>query len=145
MAEGETKKIYYYVKNGDNLSKIAAKYNLSVAELKKMNKLNSNSVKVKQRLLVGYEYVAPEKPVEQVPVIPTDSLSAQDSTATMLLAPVAQEQKDDTPVVYYVKKGDTLSSIAGRYNTTARKIADYNKLANMNALKIGQKLLIPRS
>ena len=110
-----------------------------------MNKLNSNSVKVKQRLLVGYEYVAPQKPVEQVPVIPTDSLSAQDSTATMLQAPVMQEQQDNTPVVYYVKKGDTLSSIAGRYNTTARKIADYNKLANMNALKIGQKLLIPRS
>lgn len=145
LAEGETKKIYYYVKSGDNLAKIAAKYNLSVAELKKMNKLNSNSVKVKQRLLVGYEYITPQKPVEQVPVIPTDSLSAQDSTATMLQAPVLQEKQDNTPVVYYVKKGDTLSSIAGRYNTTARKIADYNKLANMNALKIGQKLLIPRS
>ena len=144
LAEGETKKIYYYVKSGDNLSKIAAKYHLSVAELKKMNKLSGNSVKVKQRLLVGYEYVAPQKPVvEQVPVIPTDSLSTQDSTATMLQAPVLQEQPN-TPVVYYVKKGDTMSSIANRYNTTARKIADYNKIANMNALKIGQKLLIPR-
>ena len=145
LADGETKKIYYYVKSGDNLAKIAAKYHLSVAELKKMNKLSSNSVKVKQRLLVGYEYVAPQKPVEQVPVIPTDSLSMQDSTATILQAPVLQEQQDDTPAVYYVKKGDTMCSIANRYHTTARKIADYNKIANMNALKIGQKLLIPRT
>ena len=143
LAEGESKKIYYYVKNGDNLSKIAAKYHLSVAELKKMNKLSSNSVKVKQRLLVGYEYVAPAKPVEQEPALVSDTLVTQDSTANMLQAPVIKEEPA-TSVVYYVKKGDTMSSIANRYHTTARKIADYNKISNMNALKIGQKLLIPR-
>ena len=143
LADGETKKIYYYVRSGDNLAKIAAKYNLSVAELKRMNHLNSNSVKVKQRLLVGYEYVASQKPVEPAQVAVSDTLMPQDSTTNMLQAPVAQEEST-APVVYYVKKGDTLSSIASRYHTTARKIADYNKLANINALKIGQKLLIPR-
>lgn len=143
LTEGQSKKIYYYVKNGDNLSKIAAKYHLSVSELKKMNNLSSNYLKVKQRLLVGYEYVAPAKPVVQAPPVLADTLSSQDSTMNILQAPVIEENPT-TPVVYYVKKGDTMSSIAGRYNTTARKIADYNKIANMNALKIGQKLLIPR-
>lgn len=144
LAEGESKKIYYYVKNGDNLSKIAAKYHLSVAELKRMNKLSSNSVKVKQRLLVGYEYVAPAKPVTQEETtLVSDTLVSRDSTANMLQAPVIKEEPA-TPVVYYVKKGDTMTSIANRYHTTARKIADYNKISNMNALKVGQKLLIPR-
>lgn len=143
LADGESKKIYYYVKNGDNLSKIAAKYHLSVSELKKMNNLSSNSVKVKQRLLVGYEYVAQKKPVEPEPALVADTLMVNDSTTNILQAPVAVEESN-TPVVYYVKKGDTMSSIASRYHTTARKIADYNKIVNMNALKIGQKLLIPR-
>lgn len=144
LAEGESKKIYYYVKNGDNLSKIAAKYHLSVAELKRMNKLSSNSVNVKQRLLVGYEYVAPAKPVTQEETtLVSDTLVSRDSTVNMLQAPVIKEEPS-APVVYYVKKGDTMTSIANRYHTTARKIADYNKISNMNALKVGQKLLIPR-
>lgn len=143
LPESQTKKVYYYVKNGDNLSKIAAKYHLSVSELKKMNKLSSNYVKVKQRLLVGYEYVEAPKQVEPAPTLVSDTLMTKDSTANMLQAPVLQEQPA-TPAVYYVKKGDTMTSIANRYHTTARKIADYNKISNMNSLKVGQKLLIPR-
>ncbi|MEG1556691.1 MAG: LysM peptidoglycan-binding domain-containing protein, partial [Bacteroidales bacterium] len=56
VASCESKKVYHYVKNGETISKIAAKYGLSIYELKKMNKLSSNYIKVKQRLLVGYEY-----------------------------------------------------------------------------------------
>ncbi len=146
LAQGEKKKIYYYVKSGDNLTKIANKYHLSVTELKKMNKLTSNSVKVKQRLLVGYEYVAPPKSAEPTPSVAANAIvepMAQDTTTNMLQAPVIKEEPA-TPVVYYVKKGDTMTSIANRYHTTARKIADYNKISNMNSLKVGQKLLIPR-
>lgn len=146
LAQGEKKKIYYYVKSGDNLTKIANKYHLSVTELKKMNKLTSNSVKVKQRLLVGYEYVEPPKSVEPASSGTGNAMvepMAQDSTTNMLQAPVIKEEPAK-PVVYYVKKGDTMTSIANRYRTTARKIADYNKISNMNSLKVGQKLLIPR-
>ncbi|MFC3336780.1 LysM peptidoglycan-binding domain-containing protein [Flavobacterium palustre] len=35
---------YYKVKQGDNLSSIARQYHISVEELKKWNKLNSNTV-----------------------------------------------------------------------------------------------------
>ena len=118
------------MKSGDNLTKIANKYHLSVSELKKMNKLTSNSVKVKQRLLVGYEYVAPPKSAEPTPSVAANAIvepMAQDTTTNMLQAPVIKEEPA-TPVVYYVKKGDTMTSIANRYHTTARKIADYNKI-----------------
>lgn len=146
LAEEQQKKVYYYVKNGDNLAKIAAKYHLSVSELKKMNRLSSNYVRVKQRLLVGYEYVEPEKQVEPTTTLVSDTLMVQDSTANILKAPVEEKPAATpaNPVVYIVKKGDTMTSIANRYKTTARKIADYNKISNMNSLKIGQKLMIPR-
>jgi LysM repeat protein len=43
---------------------------------------------------------------------------------------------------YIVRKGDTLSSIARKYNTTVVKIKSKNKLKSDN-LQIGQKLVIP--
>ena len=43
-----------------------------------------------------------------------------------------------------LQRGDTLSSIARRYGTTADYLADYNKLANKDALQVGQKLKIPK-
>ena len=43
---------------------------------------------------------------------------------------------------YVVKKGDSLYSIAKKYNTTVEKIKAENNLVN-NLLKIGQKITIP--
>lgn len=53
-------------------------------------------------------------------------------------------KKKDTPKVkvYTVQKGDTLSSIAAKYNTTYQKIAKDNKIKNPNKIYAGQKLII---
>lgn len=46
-------------------------------------------------------------------------------------------------VVYYtVKKGDTLSGIAKKHNTTTKKIAELNKIPNPNRIYAGQKLRV---
>ena len=44
--------------------------------------------------------------------------------------------------IYTVKSGDTLYSIAKKYNTTVTDILDKNNLSTSN-LSIGQKLIIP--
>ena len=46
--------------------------------------------------------------------------------------------------IYTVKKGDTLYSIASRYNTTVKKIQELNYLKTVN-LTIGQELRIPET
>lgn len=46
--------------------------------------------------------------------------------------------------VYTVQKGDTLYSIAKKYNTTVDKIMRMNNLST-NMLSVGQKLVIPES
>ena len=46
------------------------------------------------------------------------------------------------PNVYIVQKGDTLYSIARKYNTTVNNIKEYNNLSN-NLLNIGDTLNIP--
>lgn len=45
-------------------------------------------------------------------------------------------------VTYTVKKGDTLSAIAKKYNTTVSAIAKKNGIKNVNLIYPGQKLLI---
>jgi LysM repeat protein len=44
---------------------------------------------------------------------------------------------------YTVQPGDTLGSIASRFNTTVNRIQALNNLASANALTVGQKLVIP--
>ena len=47
---GETPEHIHVVKQGETLSKIASKYNIPVAELKKLNKLNSDTIFTDQRI-----------------------------------------------------------------------------------------------
>lgn len=45
-------------------------------------------------------------------------------------------------VTYVVKKGDTLSAIAKKYNTTVNNLAKLNNIKNVNLIYVGQKLTI---
>lgn len=44
---------------------------------------------------------------------------------------------------YTVKKGDTLSGIARKYNTTVEALASTNGIKNTNLIRVGQLLRIP--
>ena len=46
-------------------------------------------------------------------------------------------------IVYVVKSGDTLSSIAKKYETTVSKIAKLNNIKNINMIVVGQQIQIP--
>jgi peptidoglycan hydrolase-like protein with peptidoglycan-binding domain len=46
---------------------------------------------------------------------------------------------------YQVKSGDTLSAIAARYRTTVSALAKTNNIANVNLIRVGQRLTVPDS
>ncbi len=48
-----------------------------------------------------------------------------------------------TPLVHTVKRGENLTQIAARYDTTVAAIVAANGLKNANLIEIGQKLVIP--
>ena len=52
---------------------------------------------------------------------------------------------DNNIISYVVKKGDTLSSIASKYNTTYQKLAKYNGIKNPNKIYPGEIIKIPSS
>lgn len=58
-----------------------------------------------------------------------------------LIVPSANNQTGQSQV-YTVKRGDTLSEIAVRYNTTVQAIAQDNHIINVNLIYPGQKLII---
>ena len=95
----------YVVKKGDSLYRIAAQYGTTVAELKRLNNLTSNTLSIGQVLK-----------------LPSTSTAISNT--------------------YTVKSGDSLWSIANRYNTTVNELKSLNNLTS-NTLSIGQILKLP--
>lgn len=65
-----------------------------------------------------------------------------ENTLSEIKATTAPSAPSET--VYTVKSGDTLSAIAAKYNTTYKKLAEYNNIANPNIISVGQKIKIPQ-
>ncbi len=64
----------------------------------------------------------------------------------VVVSPAAPATGDTTqPFIYTVVAGDTLASIASRFNTTPEAITQLNSLTDPNALTLGQQLKIPGS
>ncbi|KAJ51131.1 2',3'-cyclic-nucleotide 2'-phosphodiesterase (5'-nucleotidase family) [Clostridium tetanomorphum] len=57
--------------------------------------------------------------------------------------PKPELKPSDKKVVYTVKEGDCLYLIGKKYNISYEKIAEENKIDNVNLIFIGQKLVIP--
>ena len=161
MIVQKTPNKYHTVRKGETLGKIASKYHTTVGNLKSWNHLRSTNLRVGQKLIVkkGTTVKVPNpnaKPAAQDStkvIAQTDSTGAAASKCDTIGGPVPSkpqpqpEVKPVTPqssyVSYTIRQGDTLTSIAKRYGTTANEIAQYNHLANKDAIKAGQKIKIP--
>src|SRR5690606_3663086 len=56
MIEGNTKPIFYFVKEGDNLKSIARIFNVNQSMLQRWNNMSDNSIRPVQRMLTGWVY-----------------------------------------------------------------------------------------
>ena len=151
----------YTVKPGDTLYRIANTYGVSINDLITANNLTSNI------LTIGQELVIPIKPVTEenyvvYEVEPNDTLysiarrfntkvdaikSYNNLTSNLLsVGQILQIPIGNTEIAYQtyqVKPGDTLYSIARRYNTTVANIMAINEDLS-SILSIGQVIKIPQ-
>ena len=144
---------YYTVKRGDNLGEIADKYSVTVADIKKWNRLKSNTVaRGKSLKIITNQSVVQTIKKEQK----TDSLFIKNTSDKQQIA--ASEVKDskedkakklaktdnlssDGASYYVVQKGDNLSTIAKNYNVTIAEIKEWNHLSNAS-IQLGMSLQV---
>jgi membrane-bound lytic murein transglycosylase D len=118
---------YHKVRRGENLSVIARRYGVSVRDIQAANSMGRRTV-----LRAGQTLVIPGA----ARGVATRNSGGQESAAA-----VASVPREGT--VYRVRRGDTLSRIAGRYGTTPATIASANGIRVHSTLRVGQRLRIP--
>lgn len=151
------------VRKGESLGSIADKYNVSLAELRKWNKIKSTKIvpgqslkvqtKVKKTVYVEDENYASNKATEKEQ--PSESTPARESseeesyqdearTAVKDVAVTKTPAKPSKPQYkyYVVQKGDTLTKIANAKGVSVDQIKDLNSGLRENKLAIGQKIKI---
>lgn len=132
---GDGERIVYKVKNGDYLGRIASKYRVSVAQIKRWNNLKSNNIRVGQRLVIYRGGKAPAS-------VSTSSSAAKTSTAQKS-TPKPIVSSSGNYVIYTVKSGDSFYSIAKDYpGVSAQNIMDYNGIGS-SKIRPGMKIKIP--
>ena len=143
----------YTVVSGDSLWSIAKKFDTTVNEIKRLNNLSNNLLKVGTKLIVpnnnnsidsDYTVVRGDTlySIARKNNISVDRIRQLNNlTSDVLRVGQVLKLKESNINKYIVKLGDTLYSIANTFNTTVDTIKKLNNLTS-NLLSIGQELII---
>ncbi|HYL90078.1 MAG TPA: transglycosylase SLT domain-containing protein [Burkholderiales bacterium] len=115
----------YHPEKGDTFGKIAKRYGLKIAELKKVNGIPQRSWHLPKLLVVptrSEALVAAKLPVMYAPPIPV---------------------RGQVGIVHHVRKGETLWSISRRYQVSVGALEHWNRVGE--PLRIGQKIYIRKN
>jgi membrane-bound lytic murein transglycosylase D len=109
----------YTFKRGDSLARIAARHGISLARLKQVNNIGRHT-----RVRTGYQLLLPLKgaSIEPLPAI--------------FRPPASQGRR----LSYKIRRGDTLSGIARRFNVSTQDLRRWNKIGR--TIFAGQHLVI---
>ena len=136
---GDGVRIIHKVKNGEYLGKIASKYRVSVAKIKKWNNLKSDNIRVGQNLVI---YRGGSGPAVAETTSAGKSKEAANTSSPAKSNSASTKAKGHT--TYTVKSGDSFYSIAKNYpGVSAQNIMDYNGISS-SKLKPGMVLKIPQ-
>ncbi len=119
-----TEKINYRVKSGDTMWDLSREHKIGVRELARWN---------------GMAPTDPIKPGQKL-VIWSKSIATQSTRPS--LNSIYKKREMIQKVGYYVRKGDSLARIAGKFNVSINDLVIWNKLDKKKYLKPGQKLTI---
>lgn len=118
--ETSIRQVVYQIQEGDALSLIADKFNVSTSDLIDWNDLKKNGyIKAGQKLTL---HIDPKK----------DNVTTQKTN----------ENSRIHTIVYQIQKGDALSLIAARYNVSLSDLILWNALSKNANIKPGQKLTL---
>jgi len=120
---------HHQVARGESVGQIAKRYGVTHEAVKSANQLTNNSLRVGQDLLI---------PMSERPINPV--LASQ--TRTKAVVASAKAPRAGQPIVHRVRSGETLYSIARKYNVLVRQLREWNLMQASDVLRLGQKLKI---
>lgn len=126
---------YYRVRPGDVLGRISAKHHVSVAVIKRSNKLASDLIRVGQILFIPEGNRVALSPIAEFATGSATAVATGASTEIVSNGGLKQ-------IIHVVQKGDTLSGIAKRFGVKVAQIAVWNKIKVTQILNLGQKLRV---
>ena len=115
---------FYIVKENETLFDVSKKYNVSLAELKFANNLETTLINKGQKLRV--------KNLDVVDVVMESEAIAENNT------------EKNYSNFHIVERGNTLFSLANRFNLSVNELKRINNL-NSNLIRVGQKLRVNNS
>jgi membrane-bound lytic murein transglycosylase D len=107
-----SERVTHRVRNGESLSVIARRYRVSVKDLQRWNNISDP-----RTLRAG-------------------------ATITVFHSPAEQRQATSGTVRYVVQRGDSLWSIARKYNVKVTELKNWNSLGNNSMIQPGQSIKI---
>lgn len=147
----------YVVQRGDTLYGISSQFGISIEDIKLINNLTSNNIFIGQALKIPSDNttsfyivkrgdtlysIASKFNTSVVELIRLNNLSSNNLTiGQQLLIPINVEDSSDY-IIYSVKVGDNLYSIAKKNNVSVLELKNINNLSS-DLLAIGQRLKIP--
>jgi len=155
---GEKGGRYHTVAKNETLFRISALYGVRVADLKRINNLNSNMIKPGQVLLVAVASAAPA-PQPQGTIVPAGAVPTQYVYINPALAgsrntvaqPIVTGKGSDVievnidgtqRLIHIVQDEDTLVSIAQRYQTTVAQLRALNDMDRNEVIVPFQRLYV---
>ncbi len=147
---------YYIVRRGDNLSEIASKYDVTIADIKKWNKIRGNTV-ARGKSLKIFTSQSVVRTVKKEPINDKAPLEIKTDKQQIAVSDVKinKEEKAKKSVKidtlssgvathYLVQKGDNLSSIAKKNNVSVAEIKEWNHLVD-NSIQLGASLQVAKN
>ncbi|MCD8542998.1 MAG: LysM peptidoglycan-binding domain-containing protein [Gammaproteobacteria bacterium] len=132
----------YNVKAGDSLTSIAKKHDTSVALLQQINKMDTSLLHVGDVIFIPKSSSTSHLSSVSSPIPDVASSPATTVVKKASVKNVSKQEENNAEIVYIVRKGDTLTSVAKALNVSWKTLREYNHLSSP-VLNIGQKLHIP--
>jgi membrane-bound lytic murein transglycosylase D len=130
---------WYTVKSGETLVTIAKKLGVSRTDLAEANYLSATArVAPGKQLMVPREATAIMAAQTDRPVPAAESRA---TTANAVVPAMASVNSDRTKLIYQVKRGDTLASIAHAFKTTVASLQSWNRIVG-TTIRTGDKLTV---
>jgi membrane-bound lytic murein transglycosylase D len=143
--KGKTK-LYYTVRDGDNLGFIAEWFKVGLTDLRYWNDIYGNTIRVGQRLAV---FVDPAKSdyYSKINAMSFDDKQRLSGKPVMLNSPplrsLSISQEDSDYVIYTVQYGDTIWDIVKKFDSvSASEVLTLNSISDPGKIQVGQKLKI---